>query len=284
VVDVYSDEWTQDLTPLILKLTEGKEMAADVPFENWSVVQDALIPIRSQLTSSDIEKYQALGQDAAKAVEKTCRLIKPGQTEHEIASILASQVIEKGIRTQVILVATDDRIYRYRHPIPSGKTLDKHAMIVLCAERHGMVANVTRLVYFGEPPEDMMGNRAKLARINAAFIGSTKPGKVLSEILKDGIEQYRHEGYPDDWKKLHQGGLTGYASREIIATPDTKYKVKLHEAFAWNPSLPGLKAEDTMLLTESGMENLTKTGDWPYISTEFNGAIYQSPDILIKKE
>lgn len=280
--EVYSDEWTKDLVPLILNLTEGKTMASDTVFLDWPVVQNELIHLRSELSPSDVLKYRTLARETAQALELTCRLAKPGQSEHEIAAILAAQVIGHGSRIQVSLVATDERIYKYRHPIPTNKKLEKHAMIVLCAERDGLVANATRLVHFGSPSKELMENRHKLARISAAFNSSTKPGKSLSEILAAGIEQYKKEGFPDDWKKLHQGGLTGFDSREIIATPETNYVVRLNEAFAWNPSLPGLKTEDTMLLTEEGMENLTYTGDWPYINVTYNGKIYQSPDILIK--
>ena len=32
---------------------------------------------------------------------------------------------------------------------------------------------------------------------------------------------YAEEGYPDAWMEHHQGGITGYASREVVATPET---------------------------------------------------------------
>ena len=53
--------------------------------------------------------------------------------------------------------------------------------------------------------------------------------------------------------------------------------------FTWNPSLPGVKSEDTILVNDSGFEVLTKTGEWIYITFEFEGKIIQRPDILIRK-
>src|SRR5215212_7510360 len=63
---------------------------------------------------------------------------------------------------------------------------------------------------------------------------------------------YFHEG----WKDHHQGGMTGYASREIIATPGTQQEIKVGQAFAWNPSLVGAKAEETFVLGPDGPEVL----------------------------
>jgi hypothetical protein len=52
----------------------------------------------------------------------------------------------------------------------------------------------------------------------------------------------------------HQGGLTGYASREVIATPSSREIIQAGHAFAWNPSITGAKAEETFVLLESGAE------------------------------
>jgi hypothetical protein len=46
--------------------------------------------------------------------------------------------------------------------------------------------------------------------------------------------------------------MTGYASREVIATPSTDMPIETGNAFAWNPSITGAKAEETFVLTEAG--------------------------------
>ena len=51
--------------------------------------------------------------------------------------------------------------------------------------------------------------------------------------------------------------MTGYASREIIATPAAHLEIRPVQAFAWNPSLVGAKAEDTFVLTDAGPEVIT---------------------------
>jgi len=53
--------------------------------------------------------------------------------------------------------------------------------------------------------------------------------------------------------------MTGYASREIIATPSAQQQVTTGQAFAWNPSLEGAKAEDTFVLGPDGPEIMTRS-------------------------
>jgi Xaa-Pro dipeptidase len=52
--------------------------------------------------------------------------------------------------------------------------------------------------------------------------------------------------------------MTGYASREIIATPAAHQEIRPGQAFAWNPSLVGAKAEETFVLTDTGPEIITR--------------------------
>ena len=54
--------------------------------------------------------------------------------------------------------------------------------------------------------------------------------------------------------------MTGYASREVIATPFTDVPIELGQAFSWNPSVTGAKAEDTFVLTADGPEVVTRSG------------------------
>jgi antitoxin VapB len=83
---------------------------------------------------------------------------------------------------------------------------------------------------------------------------ATRPGRTLAEAFQDCTGFYADAGYPDEWKLHHQGGLTGYGSRELIATPASHHVIAVGQAFAWNPSITGAKAEETFVLTESGPE------------------------------
>ena len=52
------------------------------------------------------------------------------------------------------------------------------------------------------------------------------------------------------------------------------------QPFAWNPSVPGAKSEDTFLITEAGAELLTATPGWPQVQVAVNGGTMDRPAIL----
>ncbi len=279
---VLVEEWFNGSDHLIEKLGEGKVVATDTPFMNWEVVDHKLSYIRSQLTDVEISRYRSLCLDASISVEETCKEIYPSQTEFEIASILSSKVISKGATVQVALIATDERIYKYRHPIPTSKKLNKQAMVVLCAERGGLVANVTRIVHFGQLTEELQKNKKCLANIDVKMNTSTMAGTRVGDVVKAAIEQYASEGFPNDWKLLHQGGPTGYNAREYLANMHSDEIIRTNQVFAWNPALPGVKSEDTILVKEDGVEFLTHTGGWVYLDVPQEDKVLKRPDILLR--
>jgi Xaa-Pro dipeptidase len=83
---------------------------------------------------------------------------------------------------------------------------------------------------------------------------ATRPGRTLADTFEDCRRFYDEAGFPEEWKLHHQGGTTGYASREIIATPHTRPEIEPRQTFAWNPSTTGAKAEETFVLADVGSE------------------------------
>jgi antitoxin VapB len=122
-----------------------------------------------------------------------------------------------------------------------------------------------------------------LAHIDAAINLSTNPGRTLGELFFILQRAYEEQGYKDEWRKHHQGGPTGYLNREVIAYPGSDIKVRNQQAFAWNPSIPGAKSEDTVLCTNEGIEVLTACSeDWPTVVGQFNGQELARASILVK--
>jgi Xaa-Pro dipeptidase len=155
-------------------------------------------------------------------------------------------------------------------------------MVVICAEKGGLVANLTRFVHFGELPKKLAENNQKLMEIEVAMIAATRPDTAIKDVVQLGLAKYKEVGHPDDWRFLHQGGPTGYSSREFIATPESEGVVHMNQAFAWNPAIEGIKAEDTILVGKQGNEILTYTGEWVYAEVNHEGEKYLRNDVLIR--
>ena len=232
-------------------------VGADVPESGELDVAAEVAALRRVLDRDAIEQLRAVGADARAAIEETAAQIMPGVTEHEAAGLLSGACEQRGLFPSVLLAAADGRIAAHRHPLPHDAVIERRAMLVISAARGGLYANLTRLVELDELSPETARRVAATNEILAGMRDATRPGRPLSDVFADCRALYAQVGFPDEWRHHHQGGSTGYRSREVIATPDTHDPVHARQAFAWNPSITGAKAEETFVLTDLGAEVLT---------------------------
>jgi len=263
------------------ELTRGLKVASDTGTAGSAVEAARVAELRYSLTPEEIGKYRQLGAHVGQCIGTVCQGLRPGVTENEVAGRLAESFLSRGITPTVLLVAADDRVEKYRHPISTDKKAERCVMVVVCARRWGLIVSCTRLVHFGPPPTALRRKHDAVVAVDAALNLSTKVGTPLGEIFRAGQQAYADAGFPDEWRRHHQGGPTGYAGRDIIATPDEKRTVQPNQAFAWNPSITGTKSEDTILVTEAGIEWLSFSPDWPMLDVEFRGQTVQREAILV---
>ncbi len=133
-------------------------------------------------------------------------------------------------------------------------------MLVVCAERGGLFVSLTRMIYFQEPdPETARRQEVCEDILLRMREEATREGSTLAQAFEDCRRFYAEAGFPEAWRDHHQGGMAGYASREVIATPGTHQEIREGQAFAWNPSLEGAKAEETFVLGQNGSEILARS-------------------------
>ena len=258
--EVVEHPWYGDEETAIREVVGDASLGTDFPLDGAQDVSDEVAPLRYVLDPDAIESYRRVGADAAAAVAEAASSLEPGVGEHEAAANLAAACRKRALFSPVLLAAADDRIARHRHPIPHGEQIERRAMLVVSAERGGLYANVTRMVDFEEPDaEAQERQRACETILRRMREEATRPGRTLADAFADCQRYYAETGFPDEWRLHHQGGMTGYASREIIATPKTRQEMQVGEAFAWNPSVTGAKAEETFVLTENGPEVVTRS-------------------------
>jgi Xaa-Pro dipeptidase len=279
---IYNWQEADEENEYIHDLLMNGRYGSDNKMENTEYIGDALYNFRTILSNEEIKRYRILGQQVAIDLEEVIRNVKKGDSELEIAGKLMSRLFPKEILPVVLLVAVDERAYKYRHPIPTSKRLEKMALISVCGKKDGLIASATRALHFGEPQGELIQRHKAAVKIEAQLINSTRPGENLASILQRGVETYEKEGYKDEWKLHFQGGVTGYNTREHKATLRSIDVVHKYQAFAWNPSISGTKSEDTFLVLPDLNEIITETGEFTYIEEYFGDTIIKRPDILIK--
>jgi antitoxin VapB len=242
----------------------------------------SLAGLRSQLQPTEIERYKLLGSMTARAVEEVTVHLEPGVTEEEMSAMAAFLLIQKAILPSVLLMAVDDRILKYKHALPRGKRLQRYGMVNLCTRKWGLVISMTRFVHFGPMPRQLANGFDAAAKVNAALLHSTRAGATSRQLYAVARDAYAAAGFPGEENLHHQGGATGYGEREWVATPSGSEIVLNRQAYAWNPSARGGKAEDTVVLQDGVIEYLTETTMYPVVETVVGGQSYLSAGVLIK--
>jgi len=256
------------------------KLGADGRFPGAKDLSSELARLRANLTEQEGERYALLGKLCAESMDQAIRAVQPGMTEYQIAGLLAREAQARGAQPIVNLIASDERIFKFRHPLPTDKKLDRYAMLILCGRRWGLVCSLTRLVYFGHLPAELQSKSLAVAKIDATIIDETRPGRTLGEIFARIQAAYAEVGYPDEWKLHHQGGTAGYEPREYLATPGGGDVVSLGQAYAWNPTITGTKSEDTVLVGQNNNEVLTRIPGWPVLTVETGEIQVERPAIL----
>lgn len=262
-------------------LQEGAALGSDLPMGAGArVIEGSFARSRYQLTEAEIERLRALGRDAGRAIGEVARGLEPGLTEREVARRATDALAAVGAHAIVTLVAADERLKLYRHPTPTQLRWEKVVMIVVCARRGGLIASLTRIVSAGEAPQELRRRTDAAARVNAKLYAATRPGATGRELFDVAARAYAEEGFPGEELLHHQGGATGYRTRDWVAHPESFETAQARQAFAWNPSITGSKVEETCLAFEEDVEVLTASPAWPAIEAEADGRRYSLPDVL----
>ena len=209
-----------------------------------------LVPLRSVLAPLDRDRFAELGRIGREAVTGALDAIPEGATEDDLAAELVGRLV--GVRAPVVLVAADDRLTRFRHPLPKGASIRRRVMLVLVAERWGLHAAVTRFREWAPLDPDLTARFDAVREVERAMHDATRPGATLGDVIEAAQDAYARVGHPQAWREHHQGGTIAYQGRETVGVPDDGTRIEPGMAFAWNPSIAGAKVEDTLILEGDG--------------------------------
>ena len=181
--------WIEDaLPPAVARLAPGDKIAADVSLPGVLERADQIARLRCALTAGEVARYRALGRDVGAAIGEACMQVEPGMAEHQVAAALAAAHYQRGIAPIVVLIAADDRLAKYRHPIPTDNRVKRVVMLVVCGRRTGLIVSATRIVRFGPLPADLRRKHDAVVAVDAAFIANTRPGARIGDIFKAGLD------------------------------------------------------------------------------------------------
>ena len=267
-VSLHTVPWYGNLHEAAAAVGHSSGGGAGTPLAEAAVASE-LRAARQQLLPGESGRYARLSAELAGIMTDVLSTARPETTEFELVSALAGRVVGAGAEPLVLLCNGSSRS-EFRHPLATHAPLGRRAMAVVCARRDGLVTNITRWVRFDAGTPEELDAEARIAAVEADIFDATVPGARLDRVFGEIKAAYVRHGFgAEQWEQHHQGGPAGYAGRDPRVTAAATDAVVLSQPFTWNPSGPGVKIEDTVQLTESGIKVLTVDDRWP--ATTVNG-------------
>ena len=190
----------------------GGRIGCDAALPGGMPIEADIAAARVPLTAAEVERYRALGGDLGRIIGELCRGLVPGQTEIDIAHRVAASVACIGARAHVTLVAADDRMARFRHPVPTDAAWRRQVMVVVCAQRQGLVAALSRIVSAGRAPDQLESRTARGGQ------------RVRATRRRDDTRHDRRGVVRGGGARLHRGRISG---RRTAPSPGRGHRVPI---------------------------------------------------------
>jgi Xaa-Pro aminopeptidase len=259
----------------------GKKVASDTDFEGVQNVYSDLVDLHYPMTELEIKRTRWLANKTDELFTAFGHTVTPGDTEKNIAARLHCEHLKADMEVDVLIVGSDDRCFKYRHPIATEKPLEKYLMLHTVARRWGLHCNLTRFLHFGEPPEKIRKVYDAAANVEACVFLSLKPGVRFADILTWQKQWYAEQGFPEEWRNHFQGGPTGYVLVDAGRCLTNKV-VQINQPFEWFITVTGAKMGELTLMTEKGLEiSSFLNSKWPGMKILTPMGVIEVPDLLI---
>jgi Xaa-Pro aminopeptidase len=274
--DWYRHSYLDALDKIGLKGVIG----CDFYHTNFPNIEEDLKQMRISLSDFEVGRVKELCKEYTRLLTDFCLNLKPGVAENDLAADLQYACVKSNIDPFVLMVGSDERINKYRHPVATDKKVQKYVLIATCVERDGINVTLSRSVYFGKIPDELEKKQNAVNVIEATYFAHALPETPLRDLFAIGKAAYSKLGYPKEWKNHTQGGIVGYTPREYPVTQDSEIKVGINNLFGWNPTIRGVKAEDFIVVQKDGIEQLTIDPRWPFEEIQIDGKVFRKPKIL----
>ena len=260
-VTVKTIKWSEGRDPL---LPNGSKVGSDQPGADRIDLGVEVEMMRASLIESDLARFQDICIDAAVALGNAMKQVESTDREIDVAGLITHSLWQADLEIAFLGVAGQERVHRFRHPLPTDSVVGNRVSASICAKRKGLIASVTRIVTFGEVTDQMIADYTSIFKVEAALLDATIVGNSFSDPINAAIAAYPANGFDaDEWTKHHQGGPTGFLPRDWPANQTSARLIQSNQPIAWNPTGKGWKAEDTIVATNSGVKLLSIDPEWP---------------------
>ncbi|RME85347.1 MAG: peptidase M24 family protein, partial [Caldilineae bacterium] len=223
-----------------------------------------IAPLRARKSADEIEALQRAAAQADRAMQAAVDACEPGITEAEVAWITEAAFRKDGAqKVEFTLIASGPNGAFPHHHSGSRKLQKGDAVIIdIGASLDGYVSDITRQVFLGEPPAEYLRVYDAVLAANQAGRAAVRPGVAAQEVDRAARGVLTDAGYGEYFVHRTGHGLGMEVHEPPWIMEGNEETLDIGMVFSVEPGvyLPGrfgVRIEDIVVVTETGVRNLT---------------------------
>lgn len=238
-------------------------LAAAEPQETIPV-EALLAPMRARKSDDEIEALAQAAAQADRAMQAAVRACQPGVSEMDVAWAAETAFRRDGAeQVTFTLVASGPNGANPHHNSSKRQLRDGDAIIIdIGASLNGYQSDMTRMVFLGDPPEQILRAYAAVLEANERGRAAVKPGVAAQEIDQIARGTLENAGCGEYFihRTGHGIGMEVHeppwivAGNEQLLVPGMVFSV---EPGVYIPGQFGIRIEDIVVVTEAGCRTLS---------------------------
>jgi Xaa-Pro aminopeptidase len=241
------------------------QLQAIVQADQTVAVEELLTPLRICKAPEEIEALALAAAQADRAMQAAVDVCQIGATEAEVASAAEAAFRQDGAEEVCFTLIASGPNGAYPHHHSGERKLQSGDAIVLDigASLNGLKSDITRMVYLGTPSDEFLKAYAAVYNANQSAMAVARPGLAAGDVDQAARAVLDGAGYGQSFihRTGHGIGLEGHEPPWIME--GDRQILREGMVFSIEPGVYlvgqfGIRIEDIVVVTDSGVRNLTE--------------------------
>jgi len=240
-----------------------EDLTKQLPGVRWQPGTQALERARMVKTPREVEHLREAARIADLAQLEAHASVFPGMTEQELYRVIVDRALLHGIDTVLMVQVAAGERSSYSNPTPTLRPMQMGDVVKIDVfmSSGGYLSDTGRAIVIGEATEEQREIWAHMQEALAAIYMRIRPGTHTKELWEAFTANFgEHNMLPAIRFLGHGLGLSLH--EEPFITADSDIVLEPGMVFAIEPVYRvgdiGFHLEDNVLVTENGMENMTR--------------------------